>query len=177
MKQHRSRNRLVSILALAAVGVLGIGGLVPAEDPPPPPPMERFNDKFGNVRVLLQNATAKLRRGVAGGLSADGSTADLPPTPGRLCCGWNIQRMNERFYEMQGALKELRACFAKQHDTGALDQLKTVEQDLQQLTRAVDLFAKSEEPGRTHAALAAAKRSYLLLEQSSGNVPPCSSEE
>jgi hypothetical protein len=117
---------------------------------------ERLDKNLLGMQNNLTNASAKLRRGVAGVSSAGAAAAAAagrPPTPAEACCGSNLERLDEKIHAMTQTLEQLDVYYAERNQSDGLAGLYRIRGELNTVARGVVMFKMAEASPRTVQAL------------------------
>ena len=169
------RKQSTWLVVLACAGGLGFAAPVPVDETLPP--LERMRQRLTKSSGLIVNARVKLNRGVRDGMERTVAptleAAPAPSTPGRLCCHANIKRIRQHYAAMNKDADQLEACYDKKARTLALQQLRVVRGDIELFVRVVGKFENAAEPATTAGYMSGMQRTYLQLEGSMNQLPPC----
>jgi len=144
------------------------------ESGPPPNLLEQMEKEMLRARGMITNAEARLRNKIQG---VGGGTGEEAPTPAMACCSKNIEKLRFAVAELARIHEELGGCYRTEGLLEGETALQLANQDLGLLARTVEAFARSKSPSRTRAGLAGMTRAFLLLRDSSDELPPCPPEE
>lgn len=147
----RARSTRRSVVAgLAAAVVLAAGGATAATEESP---LDQLGKAILGMQGNITNANMKLKHGMVGTPSPSRSGEQLPPTIARQCCSGNMKNIRTHMQRMFNILQELELFYSKQRNRDALNELRLMRGNLQELAQGMAAFDRAPSHAVADAAL------------------------
>ena len=156
--------RAAAILAAAA---LLFGGLALADDSPSL--LDQLQAELEMIRKLIKNATMKFKIGAVG----MGRSGTRNQSVTAQCCWPNVERIRKGLEASRKLMGQLTSCYEEHGFLVVADTVKLVNEDLQSVGRAIEMFSKAQTPRDADGSIAGATRSYLSLTRNFAQLPAC----
>ncbi len=165
--------RVRVFVLLIAVALILPTAASDAKDDEPKTDLQKMRKTLEEVNAQVLNAGTKLRLGAKAVDSGGAMPGETPPTPARICCGSNIDKIAKHFSALATSARSLLACYQARGQADHEVSLNFFRQDASAVYGAMEEFTAARQDDEVAAGYAKVAQAVLDMRKSAKELAEC----